>query len=158
MENENDVIGVVAYSVYKRQKIEYIEAIRRKPQRRPDERELPAFHELSDSATQLDSYRQQSVALVRVFMESAFLEETEQLALRYEEKTKQELARFRPSFWTGVTQSILGSAGFVMLLGALVIFTWSLNQGPKQVIEQVFDVTISTNPSSSAASEIVEAG
>lgn len=28
VENENDVIGVVAYSVYKRQKIEYIEAIR----------------------------------------------------------------------------------------------------------------------------------
>lgn len=158
VDNENDVIGVVAYSVYKRQKIEYIEAIRCKHQRRPDERELAAFHDLSNSATQLDSYRQQSVALVREFLASAFLEEAEQLSLRYEEKTKQELARFKPSFWTGVAQSVLGSAGFVMLLGALVIFTWSLNQGPRQVIEQVFDVTITTNPANSPGSGITEAG
>ena len=45
-----------------------------------------------------------------------------------------------------------------MVLGALVIFTWSLNQGPRQVIEQVFDVTITTNATSSAVSEIAEAG
>ncbi len=37
---------------------------------------------------------------------------------------------------------IVGSILFVFLLGFLVFFTWSLNQGPKQVIEQVFDVTI----------------
>lgn len=45
-----------------------------------------------------------------------------------------------------------------MLLGALVILTWSLNQGPQQVIEQVFDVTITTNPANSPGSEITEAG
>jgi hypothetical protein len=158
VQNETDVIGVVAYSVYKRQKIEYIEAIRSKHQRRPDERELASFHDLTNSATQLDSYRQQAVALVRVFLKSAISEEAVQLSQRYEERTKQELARFRPRFWTGVAQSVIGSAGFVMVLGALVIFTWSLNQGPRQVIEQVFDVTITTNAASSAVSEIAEAG
>jgi len=38
------------------------------------------------------------------------------------------------------------------LLGFLVFFAWSLNQGPKQVIEQVFDVTIIDSvPASEAA-------
>lgn len=157
VKNETDIIGVVAYSVYKRQKIEYIEAIRCKHERRPDEQELASFHELTNSPTQLDSYRQQAIVLARGFLKSAISEEAKQLSLRYEEQAKQELARFKPNFWMGVAQSVVGSAGFVMLLGALVIFTWSLNQGPRQVIEQVFDVTITSNPGASQASEIAEA-
>lgn len=158
VKDEADVIGVIAYSVYKRQKIEYIESIRTEHARSPDDRELASFRALTNSPTQLDSYKQQAITLARGFLQSAISEEAKTLSMRYEEESKQKLARFKPSFWIGVAQSVIGSAGFVLLLGILVIFTWSLNQGPRQVIEQVFDVTISNNPASTDVSEIVDAG
>lgn len=151
--SETDILGVIAYSVYKRQKIEYIEAIRRKHDRRPDERELASFHALTNSSTQLDSYNQQAAALARAFLASAISEEAKNLALHYEEDAKQKLAKFKLGFWAGVAQSIVGSAGFVLLLGVLVIFTWSLNQGPRQVIENVFDVTITSNVATAPVAE-----
>ncbi|MDZ3993132.1 hypothetical protein [Pseudomonas sp. Teo4] len=69
-------------------------------------------------------------------------------------KASNEIRNAKPGFWLGVIQSLVGSVLFVFLLGFLVFFTWSLNQGPKQVIEQVFDVTI--NDAVSAPDSIVQ--
>jgi len=60
----------------------------------------------------------------------------------YSEKASNEIRSARPGFWKGVSQSVLGSGAFTLLIGCLVFFTWSLKQGPRHVIEKVFDVTI----------------
>jgi ATP-dependent Zn protease len=58
-------------------------------------------------------------------------------------RLKDELRRVKPSFWVGVWSSVIGSFIFILLLGILVFFSWSLKQGPRQAIELIFNVKIS---------------
>jgi archaellum biogenesis protein FlaJ (TadC family) len=61
----------------------------------------------------------------------------------YDERLKRELQSLKPKFWTGVWQSVIGSLIFILVLGLLVFFSWSLKQGPKDLIESMFNVKIS---------------
>ncbi|WP_249672046.1 hypothetical protein [Pseudomonas abieticivorans] len=139
---DEDVLGIIAYSVYKKQKIEYLTSIRQKQGREPLASELESFHSLSNSPTQIETYQARALSLIRTFTDDAIVEEAKEVSDYYAEKSRQEVAKLKPRFWLGVGQSVVGSAAFVLLLGVLVIFTWSLNQGPRQIIEHIFDVQI----------------
>lgn len=140
--DESDILGKLAYSLYKRQKIEYIQAFREKHGEDPTDADLTAFHDISNNATQLDGYRNQAAQLALSFLETSLANEAKELEDLYSAKANNEIRSFRPGFWMGVSQSVVGSACFILLLGCLVFFTWSLKQGPRQVIEQVFGVAI----------------
>lgn len=130
VKDEDDILGQLAYSVYKRQKIEYIQAFRERNGTVPLDCDLIAFHDLSNSSAQIDAYRTQATRLATNFLESSLGAESEELAAFYSARAK------------GASQSLVGSGLFTLLIGCLVFFAWSLKQGPRQVIEQVFDVVI----------------
>jgi len=147
VENDQDTLGIIAYSLYKRQKIEFIQSFKAKHAREPKDMDLAPFHDVSNSPTQLESYRNQASQLVQGFLDASIATQAAELNRYYSEKSSNEIRKAKPGFWLGVAQSIVGSVFFVFLLGFLVFFTWSLNQGPKQVIEQVFDVVITDSHS-----------
>lgn len=140
--DDNDIVGKLAYSQYKRQKIEYILAFKEKHGELPNDADLAAFHDMSNNVSVLESYRSQAAQLAVDFLKASLADETREMEEIYAAKASHEIRSARPGFWTGVSQSVIGSACFIMLLGCLVFFTWSLKQGPRQVIEQVFDVMI----------------
>jgi hypothetical protein len=140
--DDNDIVGKLAYSQYKRQKIEYILAFKEKHGELPKDADLAAFHDMSNNVSVLESYRSQAAQLAVDFLKASLADETTQMEEMYAAKASHEIRSARPGFWTGVSQSVIGSACFIMLLRCLVFFTWSLKQGPRQVIEQVFDVMI----------------
>ncbi|GAB7529962.1 hypothetical protein PS3A_23730 [Pseudomonas sp. 3A(2025)] len=142
VESETDILGILAYSAYKRQKIEFIQGFRQKTGKEPSDTDLTPFNDLSNSASQLENYRNQANQLAQGFLDLSLQNQTEELQAYYSVRSSQEIKNSRPGFWQGVSQSVIGSVVFVLLLGFLVFFAWSLNQGPKQVIEQVFDVQI----------------
>lgn len=146
--DEDDILGQLAYSVYKRQKIEYIQSFRDRTGRNPEDSDLALFHDISNSGSQLEAYRTQATRLATDFLEPSLSAESEELAAFYATKASNEIRSARPGFWKGVSQSIIGSGSFTLLIGCLVFFAWSLKQGPRQVIEQVFDVTIVNSASS----------
>ncbi|PVZ41502.1 hypothetical protein [Pseudomonas sp. CC120222-01a] len=147
VESDQDTLGIIAYSLYKRQKIEFIQSFKVKHDREPKDIDLAPFHDVSNSPTQLESYRNQASQLVQGFLDASIATQAAELDRFYSEKASIEIRNAKPGFWLGVAQSLVGSVLFVFLLGFLVFFTWSLNQGPKQVIEQVFDVVITDSHS-----------
>jgi len=147
VESDQDTLGIIAYSLYKRQKIEFIQSFKDKHDREPKDMDLAPFHDVSNSPMQLESYRNQASQLVQGFLDASIATQAAELDRYYSEKASNEIRNAKPGFWPGVAQSLVGSVLFVFLLGFLVFFTWSLNQGPKQVIEQVFDVVITDSHS-----------
>lgn len=143
VQNEQDILGVIAYSLYKRQKLEYVQGFKSKHGREPTDGDLAPFHDVSNSISQLESYRNQAGQLAQGFLDASVATQAAELEQYYSDKASVEIRNAKPGFWLGVAQSVVGSVFFVFLLGCLVFFTWSLNQGPKQVIEQVFGVSIS---------------
>ncbi|MFJ5299780.1 hypothetical protein ACIQAL_25080 [Pseudomonas sp. NPDC088368] len=140
--DEDDILGQLAYAAYKRQKIEFIQAFKDKNGTDPEDEDLVPFHDISNGPCQLENYRTQAAKLVKAFSEASLASEVDGLRQFYSEKASNEIRSARPGFWKGVSQSVLGSGAFTLLIGCLVFFTWSLKQGPRHVIEKVFDVTI----------------
>lgn len=147
--NDDDILGQLAYAAYKRQKIEFIQVFRDKNGTDPEEKDLSPFHEISNGMIQIGSYRAQAARLAEDFLESSLAAEMNGLKKYYSAKANNEIRTARAGFWKGVSQSLIASGLFTLLIGCLVFFTWSLKQGPRQVIEQVFDVMIvDTTPAS----------
>jgi hypothetical protein len=78
--DKNDILGVIAYSVYKRQKIEYLANIHKKHGRPPDVEELAFFHDFSNSSMQIKSYNDQAVELARSFSNAVLQEDVQKLS------------------------------------------------------------------------------
>lgn len=140
--DQSDILGRLAYSLYKQQKIEYILTFQQKHGSDPDDSDLTAFHDISNSPSQLASYRNQAAKLALSFLDTSLANEAKELEELYSAKADNEVRSSRPGFWKGVSQSLIGSGLFTLLIGCFVFFAWSLKQGPRQVIEQVFDVVI----------------
>ncbi|MBI6899473.1 hypothetical protein JET64_21925 [Pseudomonas putida] len=140
--DEVDFLGMISYALYKRQKIEFIQGWRDRLGEDTQEADFRHFHEVSNSRFQLEVYRSQAGKLAEDFLNTTLEGRAQELEQRLAEQATEELRRHKPSYWTGVSQGVVASVISVLLLGLLVMFTWSLNQGPRQVIEQVFNVRI----------------
>lgn len=143
VESQTDFLGILAYSVYKRQKTELIARLReRTPEGELPEAELRSFYELSRSETQLTHYRAQAAALAEEFAIEVAGQEMDAERERLDREYRLKLESQKPKFWSAVFASVVASFIFTLLLGLLVFFSWSLKQGPKDLIETVFDVKI----------------
>ncbi|MDP1772898.1 MAG: hypothetical protein Q8L15_11495 [Methylobacter sp.] len=142
VEDKNDILGIIAYSIYKRQKIEYLKKFKEENNREATQSEINSFKELSNSDTQLEFYRTQAVHLANAFLEEALSEHIEAKEQEFSIRVHAELSGIKNKFWNGVAQSLVGSILFVLFVGIIVFFSWSLNQGVGNAIESIFNIKI----------------
>lgn len=120
VKDENDILGHIAYSVYKNQKLATI-AGKKKENGGSDvtDEDLAPFLELSQSESQMSFYKDRATALAQQFLNEGIGEELEM------EKRKLESEFIRShktrGFMYGVMQGIVASfifvlAGFVLLM------------------------------------------
>lgn len=142
VKDKDDFLGILAYSVYRRQK----QGLTDEPAEDGDGTSLKskaeAFGELSRSSAQLELYRDQALKLADSFTDALLSESIKAIQKKLETEYHAKLEATRPSFAQGVWASVVASFVFTLLLGIFVFFTWSLKQGPRQVIENIFDVKI----------------
>jgi hypothetical protein len=116
VKDENDMLGHIAYSLYKRQKIEFIKDKEKENNGQfPTDQQIQDFQEIAGSESQLDLYRNKAVSLSQIFLQTTLDEDLE--------KQKEEfLSRYSPpSFWSGVFQGVVASFIFVAL-GILLLW------------------------------------
>ena len=108
--DEDDMLGHIAYSIYKKQKIEFIRSkANENGGNPPTNQQLKDFQEIARSDSQLDLYRTKAVNLVQIFLEAVLHEDMEK-------QRKDFLKQYTPpTFWSGVLQSLLASLIFVIL-------------------------------------------
>lgn len=82
--NPNDLVGALAYIIYKKQKVEFC---KNHPTGAPDRAELDNFHRIASLQTSVDSYRAQAEALAQAFLTVAL----DDLADRTETETRQDV-------------------------------------------------------------------
>lgn len=137
VKDNDDVAGILAYSVYKRQKIEFI--------KENAEKDLPVFRSLSNSSEQLDFYKNEAAKILQVFAQTYLEEDLGEREEYFKEKLKVEVAAIKPKFITGVYQGILGSYGFLLSFGILFFIVWASKLGIEDLVETIFNVTITHN-------------
>lgn len=107
--DDNDMLGMVAYALYKRQKFEFIENFRQKHGEEPAAADFSAFNDLISSELQLKSYLNEAWALTEYFSDSLLEKHKAEL-----EMNAYKTLKAKSSFWFGVWQGVVASFVFVI--------------------------------------------
>ncbi|GHS98704.1 hypothetical protein AGMMS50276_21000 [Synergistales bacterium] len=76
VKDENDTLGHIAYSLYKKQKIAFIKD-KEIENGGPTDRQLKDFQEIAGSEEQLDLYRTKALSLMQFFLDTALRDDLE---------------------------------------------------------------------------------
>ncbi|ELB2150388.1 hypothetical protein QNS29_002497 [Vibrio parahaemolyticus] len=145
VDSEDDIHGIISYSVYKRQKIQFIKDFKAKNDGHdPSEGDLKPFNELSMSDAQLEFYKSEATVLTQSFLENVLEADLKEREAYFSARVHAELSNIKPRHFLDIFKGALGSLLFVILTGALYFAVWSLSTSPKMVIEQIFDVQITS--------------
>lgn len=125
--DEADMIGHIAYSLYKKHKIEYIDKMKNEGKELTDE-ELKPFNDISSVDSSIQSYRKQAEIILQEFSNDVLSESIEGLQVEAV-KNQSDILRdivspITPKFWDDVKSGIVSSFIFSLILTliALIIY------------------------------------
>lgn len=128
VEDDTDVIGHIAYALYKEQKIKFIEKKKDgNPERHLSEEDWQHFNEVTCTDENIQRYRLQATEILQNFVDDALRETIKQI----ESDTKKNqadilagiVAPLKPKgWWHGVGQSVVGALIFMVIAAGLVFF------------------------------------
>lgn len=138
VDDETDLIGLVAYGVYKNNKIEYLENFKKKNQREPSEDEIEQFNENSCSESSLRNYIRIAEANINDLMNETVYQEVEKQKLEFYNNQTTEIRSIvkdlKPkSPWEGfglrVLQSFIASILVASLIFLIIFIIKSSQEG-----------------------------
>lgn len=142
VEKDSDLIGHIAYSLYKKSKIEYIEK-QKNDGKEPTDTELIPFNDFSSSESSIESYRLKAELIVQGFIENVLDEELEnykeQAVNQHAEILKNIIKPITPSFWSNVWIGLISSFIFSLIVAAFFFiksfgdYNINFNVTPKSV-------------------------
>jgi len=132
VQDKNDLVGHIAYSIYKSQKILFIKRYKEEHSgEEPPNSNFLDFHQFSKSHLQgyrleaqtiLLDWSNQSLADYTSDIDNEASEFKQKTIEEYTEKLKTALEKLKPGLARGAAQSMLGSIGFTVLLFILFVF------------------------------------
>ena len=143
VDSDDDIHGIIAYSVYKRQKIQFIKEFKNKNDGKdPNDGDLLSFNELSMSPSQLDFYRSEATVLTEKFLSNVLYADLQEREEYFSSRVHAELRNIKPSHFVDIFKSAVGALLFVIITGFLYFAVWSFSASPELVIEQIFNISI----------------
>ncbi|MFN9623627.1 MAG: hypothetical protein ACK587_12480 [Cyanobacteriota bacterium] len=144
VESKDDINGMIAYALYKREKIEFIRSFLSKCGRAPTEEERKSFFVSSNTDARLNAYRTQAGVIAREFLEISLEEKVKEIEGKWQEGYLQgqigsdlkELKRFGPGVLQGVVSSWIFSFSIALVLLAAVV----IRVGPSDAFNEVLRV------------------
>lgn len=129
VENDADIVGHIAYALYKSDKINYIEHFKESQKKDPTEDDLNAFHDVSSQSESVKKYRFVAAHILRDFLDNSLEESLEEIERdcndRHADILKEVIQPLLPKkkstiFWHGVFQSVAGAFLFALIVAAFV--------------------------------------
>lgn len=122
VDDKNDIIGHIAYSIYKQDKIDYITS-------KKDEgceiknNVLKPFHEISSSESSIESYKIKTEIVMQAFFENTISEIysdiEEETKENYTQLIKDTVKPLTSGFWKSVWAGLLSAFIFALVLAAI---------------------------------------
>ena len=143
VKDQNDVVGMLAYSIYKQHKIEFIENIKKKKNAAPTDSDIENFIMSSVTSSQLEKYRESANAVLSEIVANSV--QTELMSVDYEIQKAVEPVVKKHSCSSSKTifLNIVASFIFSVLLVIIFMFGYTTESGlrkkTKAVIETIQD-------------------
>lgn len=132
VKNENDLLGQIAYSLYKRKKVQFLENWKKAhPEQEIEEDELNTFHNSESTKEALNEYRTKANILLQNFMNTLLEDDRKTIEKACKQNQQAILAEIisplvpepqpslREQYLHGTAQSVLGAIVFAILVAVI---------------------------------------
>lgn len=127
VQNWDDIVGHVAYSLYKENKIQFIEKFKKDHGgKEPTDEDFENFHRISCLPDSIENYKRSAVELLKSFMNALLADEVKEIEAstfrRHEEMLRQiveKMKSHRKSWWKELGMSAL-STFIIMVIIAFI--------------------------------------
>ena len=133
---ETDIVGHIAYALYKAEKVAFIERYKQDNEgRNPTEKEIEAFHNTTGLDGSIERYKARAFQILNSYSDKTLKAATKQIEEDYIAEKNKHLEKIveplKPKskthqFWFGVGQSVVGAFIFAVIIAALAfVITYS---------------------------------
>lgn len=148
VKNNNDLVGLIAYALYKQHKIEFIESFKaNNNQQDPSEADFNSFYIGTCTQSSLSNYRDEAQNLLEKITLAAAREEInefEESMLRdYKKEIEIAVKKNNPKWWISVGYSVIGAIVFSLFI-ALGSFLGSTSE--KENVQMILNTVNSIIP------------
>jgi hypothetical protein len=120
VQHENDLVGLIAYGLYKRDKLAFIERHRQKHGCEPSEADLAGYIATVNLESHLSMARDRAAELIEGMYEELLADATERLQYEHQAELVRELKAARP-FWRSVGENIIANFVATLVIVALTV-------------------------------------
>ncbi|MFG6376345.1 MAG: hypothetical protein K1W05_10585 [Desulfovibrio sp.] len=147
VESPDDLLGLLAYGLYKQQKIEHIKLYKDKHDGAgPTDDELVHFHELSSSPIQIENYKQIAGNKLNMVMDQLMADNIDKFRQAAADGQRDAIAELKPTIKNYVISGIVGNISFIVAMGVIFAFVYLVNNDyPAQImgwLKKLFGFTI----------------
>lgn len=137
----NDVVGALAYALYKEEKIAYINQFTQEHQREPADEDLKAFHRMTNVEQRIQSYQDQAEKLLQNFLEDVLTTQLQEEQRKLTDshaatafKTITQAIAEKNGFWKGVGQNVVAGIVTTLITFGFVLGAWMWTEGPTKIL------------------------
>lgn len=129
-----DMVGALAYALYKEEKIQFIAEFEKAHHREPTDAELACFHQTSNLPARLASYQDRAQGLLEDFMDEVLATELiEQQRAIKDDAVVQAINR-KHSFLRGVWQNLIAGAVTTVFTLGVTLGALLYSEGPARIL------------------------
>lgn len=143
VKSEDDLVGLIAYAIYKKHKIEFITRIKKEKGQDPTEEECNAFFKASTTESQLAKYRNDAQSILSDVVANTTNEELERYEREMLADYERRIKKCLPPWWQNVFWSVIAS----FIFSGMGIFFYYLGITEKQSAPQQVEIRVITNDS-----------
>ncbi|MES2101451.1 MAG: hypothetical protein V4569_16620 [Pseudomonadota bacterium] len=146
VEGNDDLIGLVAYSLYKSDKLAYLQKHQQDVGQKPTDAEMMAFCRTSTLPGPVSAYRSKAAYLMSEMYDELLEEQVGEIDTKYKAELVAELKKAHP-FWTGVWQHFWAGLTIWAFVGLTILVLYGQQIGYRQLLGNLLGLN---KPSSEA--------
>lgn len=145
VQGDFDLVGHVAYALYKRDKLKFCDEARARSGTPPTSDEIDVFIRTCNIDTRLIGFRSEAERLLESFTEFQIEDVTKEIQRQADEALLEALSRGK-SLWRVVGEALLGSVAVAVVWAGIVVIVLLNKYGPSHVIDIVTKVEVTSTP------------
>ena len=145
VKHENDFIGLLAYSIYKRQKIAFMDGERKRTGTAAHKAHIDVFCVALNTPEQVKMLREKAESIIGNMLGELLDDSMQKLNTQYEERLKKELKE--GASWPKIAlQGVVGNTASAAAIALVVILLTVADKGPIAAASSLFDYNITKKP------------
>lgn len=135
--DDKDLVGLVAYALYKRDKLKFCEEFAHQHARAPLATEVAIFIQGSNLGTRVDGYRAEAELLLEAMLEYQLEDAIEQVQADAGKELTRKLAEAK-SWGRSIAESLLGTVVTAIFWAALILLLYTNKVGLERMAKDIF--------------------